>query len=342
MSAESPHKPGRSRGKDYRFLLSAAARSLSSREIARLTPDEAYQLFRTVRFAENEGHPYCVRCGCDAIYEITTRRLFKCKLCEKQFSVTSGTIFHGRKMSIEDILYAISLFVNGVNGHAACRMSRDLNCSYKAAFVLLHKLRKTMGAMQAENFLTGEVEIDGVFIGGHVRQENIRKERKDRRKESAGKRRTIVTMRERRPNGRSKAGVFVDESDSIGLILDTVQPSAHVITDEGSHWGKLVIPFESLSTVNHSLGYSIDGVHINGIESQHSRIRRAERGVYLHINGAHASLYAQELSWRDDHRRMDNGRQFYTLLKRAAPMPIAREWVGYWRKRPRPEAAGAT
>ena len=43
------------------------------------------------------GEPVCPRCGCVATYTYAIRKLFKCKGCNHQFSVTSGTIFASRQ-----------------------------------------------------------------------------------------------------------------------------------------------------------------------------------------------------------------------------------------------------
>ena len=79
------------------FLLSKAARSLSLARVARLSDEEAHDCFKAIRWADNGGEPYCPRCGCVAVYSYKTRRLYKCKGCSHQFSVTSGTIFASRK-----------------------------------------------------------------------------------------------------------------------------------------------------------------------------------------------------------------------------------------------------
>ena len=71
------------------FLLSAKARSLSLAKVARLSDEEAYQTFKLIRWADTEGEPVCPRCGCVAVYTYATRKLFKCKACNHQFSVTS-------------------------------------------------------------------------------------------------------------------------------------------------------------------------------------------------------------------------------------------------------------
>jgi hypothetical protein len=69
-----------------------------------------------------------------------------CKGCQRQFSVTSGTLFAWRKLPIAVYLAAIVLFVNAVKGISALQLGRDLDISYKAAFVLAHKLREAMAA----------------------------------------------------------------------------------------------------------------------------------------------------------------------------------------------------
>ncbi len=89
-------------------------------------------------------------CGCCAVYEYRTRRLFKCKGCGKQFSVTSGTTFHGRKLAIRDYLMAIAIFANAAKGTSALQLGRDLDVSYKTAFVLAHKLREAMARRSGE------------------------------------------------------------------------------------------------------------------------------------------------------------------------------------------------
>src|SRR3984885_7711174 len=146
------------------FLISAKARSLSLAKVARLSDEEAYQTFKLIRWAETNGAPVCPRCECAAVYNYTTRKLFKCKACNHQFSVTSGTIFASRKLPIRDYLLAIAIFVNGAKGHSALQLSRDLDCQYKTAFVLAHKLREAIAAQNDGQSVSGNVEIDGAYF----------------------------------------------------------------------------------------------------------------------------------------------------------------------------------
>src|SRR4051812_38211640 len=143
--------------------------------------DEARGLFRALRWHATDGDPVCPACGCAACYEYRTRPLFKCKACGKQFSVTSGTILHSRKLPFRDYLMATALFVNGVKGKSALELGRDLGVSYKTAYVLAHKLREAMGADQDKGVAKGEVEVDGCYVGGHIRPANHKEDRRDRR-----------------------------------------------------------------------------------------------------------------------------------------------------------------
>tara|TARA_R110002012_G_scaffold302549_2_gene503617 strand:- start:107113 stop:108108 length:996 start_codon:yes stop_codon:yes gene_type:complete len=316
-----------------------------------MSEDEARAAFRAVRFAENGGEPFCPHCGVDAIYEISSRRLFKCKGCERQFSLTSGTLFASRKLSFRDILAAIMIFVDGVDGCAALRIGRDLNVSYKTAFAMAHKLREAMGSMRTADKLTGIVEIDGVWVGGHIKPRNPTEARKDRRKlnpkdyspeewqdvlTARAKRKVLVSVRERRRGGRTLSMVCDQEKDAVAFILAVTDEHATIHADEGSGWASLHF-HRLVKQVTHKKRYVEvkDGhtVHTNWCESFNSRVRRAERGVYHRMSGRYLQGYADEIGWREDFRRVSNGQQFAAVLRATANAPVSRSMKGYWQRR---------
>jgi transposase-like protein len=165
------------------FLLSTQARSLSLAKVMRMSDDQAWDTFKAIRWASTEGAPVCPRCGCLQIYSLNDNRRFKCGACRHKFSVTSGTIFASRKMALRDILGAIAIFVNGAKGHSALQLSRDLDCQYKSAYVLAHKIREAMADEQAAiGEVAGSVEIDGAYFGGYLKPANRVENRVDRRR----------------------------------------------------------------------------------------------------------------------------------------------------------------
>jgi transposase-like protein len=313
------------------FLLSAAARTLSLKAVFRMGEDKAYETFRAMRWADTDGDAVCPRCGCTETYDIATRRRFKCVACHHQFSVTSGTIFASRKMSFTDLLAAIVIFVNGAKGIAALQLSRDLDCQYKTAFVLTHKLREAMAREQAGRQLNGVVEIDGAYFGGYVKPENQRADRKDLRLKlnQSGKRQCVVIMRER--NGKSLPFIVRNEGDAVPYVRDHVGTLATIHADEGTGWDALHAGWDT-KRVNHSVSFYDEGACTNQAESYFSRLRRMEVGTHHHIAGPYLNAYAQEASWREDNRRVDNGKQTAMVLDAALAAKVSRKWAGYWQR----------
>ena len=313
------------------FLLSAKARTISLKAVYQMGEDKAYAVFRVLRWPETEGEAVCPRCGCCDAYDIPTRRKFQCKACGHQYSVTSGTIFAGRKLAFTDLLAAIVLFVNGAKGVSALQVSRDLCVQYKTAYVLCHKLREAMAKEQAGITLNGIVEIDGAYFGGYVKPENHKDDRKDLRLTAnrSGKRQCVVIMRERK--GRSLPFVVASEGDAVPLVRDNVGTLATIHADEGTGWDALHAGWDT-HRVNHSVRYYDEGVCTNQAESYFSRLRRMEVGTHHHIAGKYLYAYAGEAAWREDHRRNSNGGQAMIVGHAAMASKVSRQWKGYWQR----------
>lgn len=314
------------------FLLSAQARTLSLKSIYQGGEDKAYQTFREMRWAETEGEPVCPRCGCCDAYEITTRRKFKCAGCHHQYSVTSGTIFASRKMSFTDLLAAICIFVNSAKGISALQMSRDLDVQHKTAFVLCHKLREALAAEYEGLKLSGEIEIDGQYHGGHIRPANLKEDRIDRRlaKHQTGTRRVVVAMRQR--GGRTLTFVERNEADGVYHVNQNADPAARIYADEASHWDVLHARFETYR-INHSEAYAIGDRCTNQAESYFARLRRMIRGQHHHVSPRYLAAYAHQAAWLEDHRRMPNGGLAHRLIGLAMAHPKSRDWAGYWQRK---------
>ncbi len=314
------------------FLLSAASRTLSLRAIYKAGEDAAHQTFCEMRWPETNGEAVCPRCSHDETYKITTRRKFKCKACAHQFSVTSGTIFASRKMDFVDLLAAICIMVNASKGVSMIQLSRDLDCQYKTAFVLAHKLREAMAQeVQTGVVLGGHVEVDGAYFGGHVRPENAKADRKDRRlKENrSDKRRVVVALRERQ--GRVLPFVARSEGEGVALVSENVDRMATLSADEASHWDLLHAGWD-VERVNHSEIYSDHGKHTNMVESYFSRLRRMVVGQHHHVSPQYLHQYANHAAWLEDNRRTDNGTLAHTLVSNAMGARVSRNWKGYWQR----------
>ena len=221
--------------------------------------------------------------------------------------------------------------MNGAKGISALQLSRDLDCQYKTAFVLAHKLREAMGSEMKGRKLGGDVEIDGAYFGGYVRPENRKEDRRDRRLaiHQTGKRRAVVVMRER--NGRALPFVFRSEDEAVPTITDRVLPGSTVYADEASVWDALHARF-AMRRINHSVAFKDEDACTNQAESYFSRLRRAEIGTHHHVAGPYLHAYANEMAWREDNRRKPNGMQYLMVVNAALAHSVSREWSGYWQR----------
>ncbi len=313
------------------FLLSAAARTLSLRAVYAMSEEKAYETFCKLRWSETEGDPVCPRCGCLDAYRIPTRRKFKCAGCYHQYSVTSGTILASRKMSFSDLLAAVVIVSNAVKGISALQLARDLDCQHKTAFVLAHKIREAIAAETKGLKLTGEVEIDGAYFGGHIRPANKVEDRVDRRlaRHQTGKRRVVVALRQRK--GRTLTFVVRNEADGVYYANRYADPAARIHADEATHWDALHQRFETLR-INHSEAYADGEVCTNQAESYFSRLRRMVEGQHHHVSPQYLHQYAAEAAWKEDHRRLDNGALASRAIRLAMAHPVSKNWCGYWQR----------
>src|SRR6266508_23652 len=134
--------------------------------------------------------PVCPRCGGTEHSDLTTRRLWKCKSCKRQFSVKVGSLFEDSAIPLDKWLAAMWMIANSKHGVSSHEMGRALGVTQKSAWFLLHRIRL---AMQTGTFekLDGEIEVDETFIGGKAR--NMHKATRVRKiTGTGGKDKTIV------------------------------------------------------------------------------------------------------------------------------------------------------
>jgi transposase-like protein len=322
------------------FLLSKEARTLTLASVARMSDGEAEALFRKIRWASNGGNPFCPKCGCAIVYDCrrangSTR--WRCKACLHSFSITSGTLFHSRKMPLRSYLMAIAIFANEVKGKSMLAMARDLGVAYQTSFVLAHKMREAMAAEVRQTAIGGEgkkAEVDGGYFGGYVKPANRREDRKDRRlrQNRNGKRKVVVVIRER--GGKTLPGVFRNEADALHFIRQRVAPQTTLYADEAGSWNALAARF-TLHRIDHGEAYSLQDeaqTHTNNAEGFFSRMRRAEIGHHHHLAGPYLLRFAQEAAWREDHKREANGAQVDRIVALVMANKPSVDFCGYWQR----------
>ena len=324
------------------FLQSAKARTISIYDVALMTDQEVEKTFADIRWSASDGEPSCPTCGCLSPYEARRKDgslRYRCKGCRKDFTLTSSTLFAHHKLPLKKYLAVIVAFTTEVKGKSALALSRELNIHYKTAFVLEHKLREALKTGMPTGRIGGEgktIAIDGAFFGGKTRRKNIKSKQKDRRRINNGKERCVTVVREH--GGPTLTTVFPDERGAVGFIASHVSKGSTIMADGSTAWTSLRKNFD-MRRINHKRAYSLNGACTNQAESFFSRLRRAEIGHHHHIASRYLDLYAAEMAWREDHRRMPTGSQVSVLIGLALAAKPSKRFGGYWQRHKRRPAA---
>ena len=89
--------------------------------------------------------PVCPRCGSAEHSYISTRQLWKCKACKRQFSVKLGTIFEGSPLGLDKWLPAVWAAANPHAGISSRELARALGVTQKSAWFMLRRIRLAAG-----------------------------------------------------------------------------------------------------------------------------------------------------------------------------------------------------
>ena len=82
----------------------------------------------------------CPHCGGRDYSYVSTRRLWKCKSCQKQSSVKVGTIFADSALGLDKWLPAIWLAANPEAGVSSHELARALGTTQKSAWLMLRRI----------------------------------------------------------------------------------------------------------------------------------------------------------------------------------------------------------
>lgn len=125
------------------------------------TDEVCLDYLRTVRWVQGF---ICPACGSGDGWT-TARGTIYCGGCDRQTSVTAGTILHNSRTPIRKWFVGMWLLCTQKTGVSAKTLQRELKVGYKTAWLMLQKLRRAM--VRAERTpLVGTIEVDETYVGG--------------------------------------------------------------------------------------------------------------------------------------------------------------------------------
>lgn len=343
------------------FTQSKAYRDLTYTAICDLTEQQAREKFTLLRWGSLTAMP-CPECGTlDTHYPRRQRRQWRCKHCDRIFSVATGTPFDGRKLPYKTILLLIYEFVSSPKGCSASALHSKLGITYRTAYQNLSKLREVLYEQTDSSPLSGTVHIDGGHFCGKPRRPRKRTKATSSivnsklRNRKAGmvpngsthlepwnqvkfkNRRIVLVMRQlsqTRGKGaeRTIARVIMAENskNAVPVIRNYVASGAVIQSDDGHAYTSLMAWYDH-QTVRHSIEYATDnGVNNNQAESYFGRLRRAEYGTHHGMRPQYLAFYASEMAWREDTRRQSLAQKFEGILTMVFRCGLSKAWRGYF------------
>jgi transposase-like protein len=276
-------------------------------------PDVCTSFVASLRWPEG---PVCAHCGGREHSYLTTRRIWKCKNCKRQFSVRTGTIFEDSPIPLDKWLSAIWLIANSKNGISSYELARALGLTQKSAWFMLHRIRL---AMQTGSFakVSGHVEVDETFIGGKARNMHVQARRAKITGTGGKDKAMVVGVLER--GGKVRASVVGDRSSRTlqAHVRANVEQGSDIYTDAlGSYVG--LDGDYTHEVVDHAVRYVNGTVHTNGIENFWSLLKRALKGTYVSVEPFHLFRYLDERTFSFNERAKTDFGRFSLVLRMVA------------------------
>ena len=142
-------------------------KGLSLVQLTAMFPDDraAQDWFARCRWPEGPVCPYCGSNNVQANIKHKTMT-HRCRECpnKRMFSLKTGTLMEGSKLSYRVWAIAIYLLTANLKGVSSMKLHRDLDITQKSAWHLAHRLRKAWEVRQAP--FSGPAEADETYAGG--------------------------------------------------------------------------------------------------------------------------------------------------------------------------------
>lgn len=275
--------------------------------------NKAREHLESIQWPDGPNCPHCGNADSARITKLagksTRPGVYKCKECQKPFSVTVGTVFERSHIPLNKWVLATHLMAASKKGMSAHQLHRMLGVTYKTAWFMAHRIREAMKEDVASSGPIGgpgkTVEADETYIGKREDQ-SMSPQRKGKpylKRKPGGRKIAVVALVER--GGKVRSFHVKDATkNTVSEILRTNAPRTSTLyTDESRLYTSLGKEYATHETVNHSAKeYARGPVNTNTIESVFSVFKRGMHGIYQHCAEKHLHRYLAEFDFRYNRR----------------------------------------
>ena len=243
----------------------------------------------------------CPRCKGKDTVEATHKTLpYRCRPCNRFFSVRKGTLMENSRLPYLTWVYAIYLELTSLKGISSMKLYRDIGVSQPTAWYMLQRIREAFGTERPYPFL-GPIEVDESYFGG------LEKNKHNSKKANLGRgpvgKKAVVGIKDRETKQvRAKVVEHTDKATLQGFVKANVKDGTKVYTDDA----RAYIGLENHESVKHSVSEYVNGqAHTNGVESFWAVLKRAYHGTYHRISPKYLQRYVTQFAGKHNLRRLD-------------------------------------
>jgi transposase-like protein len=284
-------------------------------------PQAAIEYLERLRWPDG---PVCPKCGETSRkhYQLktqssATRKLWKCRSCRKQFTVTVGTIFEDSHVTLDKWLLAFHLLCSSKKGMSALQIYRMLRLgSYKTAWHMLHRIRWAMAEPAFRERLSGVVEADETYVGGKARNRKPQHKGVQHKTGRGTDKAPVMVLVERGGKARSAHIANVSGDTVKSVVRRHVAKEARLMTDSFRSYAGLDREYASHQTVNHLDEWVRSEVHTNTAENYFAILKRGINGIYHHVSEAHLHRYLSEFDFRYNARHVSDAERTRLALRK--------------------------
>jgi transposase-like protein len=247
------------------------------------------------------------------------RRVWKCADCRRQFSVLTGTIFHGTKISVRVWVLVIFDMCSAKNGMSAREIERKYGLTPKTAWFMAHRIREAMKRDPIAGMLSGRVVADETFYGGKPSNRHGH----DPRRSIQGRHdKTPIMSLVSRETGEVRSQVIANVKPATlrSVLHEHVDPErTHLHTDGARNYRLIARDFASHEAVNHDAREYVRGdVTTNHAEGYFAQLKRSLDGTHHHVSREHLHRYLAEFDYRYTTRKLSDSERMRAVLGKVA------------------------
>src|SRR5664280_1930815 len=290
---------------------------------------DAYEYLETLRWPEK---PVCPHCGVmnshyflkptNGVSRTTTRgsesqrRVWKCKDCRKQFSVLTGTIFHGSKVPLQTWLFVFFEMCTNKNGIAAREIARKYGVAPKTAWFMTQRIREAM-ANDSSGKLSGNVAMDETYIGGKPENWHKSDPLRAAKGNSTAQMAAVALISVETGEIRTKVVTNVTGTVVQDMLRANVNTGETVLhSDSAPLYRTVSKAMAGHHVVNHHAGQYVTELSngTNRVENFFSQLKRSIDGTHHCVSKIHLERYLTEFAFRHGSHDLSDTERMVKLM----------------------------